>query len=180
MSQAYACCGVGPASAGVGLRSTAEAVGMVADFETLGTETDTTDPGDQTPVSGTSIQGEIPPRARGSRPCPRRDARSILSTARAGSRIPAYMVVCADPSKTESSIDGTGPRRAFAQPVRVRRQAAPRPPSSSQPRLTSLNRTQEVGGSNPPSSLASKPLQWGKSHCGERFEPAADSPHFRH
>jgi hypothetical protein len=24
------------------------------------------------------------------------------------------------------------------------------------------------------------PCKWGKSHCGERLEPAADSPHFRH
>jgi hypothetical protein len=42
-----------------------------------------------------------------------------------------------------------------------------------------LDRTQEVGGSNPPSSIESKALQTATSDSGVSFEPSGNSPSFQ-
>jgi hypothetical protein len=44
-----------------------------------------------------------------------------------------------------------------------------------------LDRTQEVGGSSPASSIASKPLHvWGFRRFGDRLESPMIALHFRH
>src|SRR6185312_13746769 len=75
------------------------------------------------------------------------------------SRIPARLPPCTNPTHRRSSLQ-IGHLGAIAQ-------LAER-----------LDRTQEVGGSNPPSSIASNPLQTGTFASALPLKPPLDSQHF--